>query len=595
MAERRGNRQLAALIEEAGFSHTGLARRVDQVGAEHGLDLRYDKTSVTRWLRGQQPRGAAPAIIAEVFSRRLGRRVSPQDLGFGDSPHVYAGLEFAASAAEAVDIASTLWRRDVDNRSALGRVGFVPAGLVVPSRDWLIGPGEETVATLREERAGSAGGQGRGQPAGGSAAGGSVAGGTGAAPDTTARDGRGLIPRQLGPATAHPPGPGTAGRPATPRTPGTRPPGTRAPAHRQAGGLPAVPGTAGAPGAPAGGAPGAAGAPSGVAGSGGAGGAGIVAITGDGGLRLWAPDAPPGRIGAADVAAVRTVADALRALDAAHGGGHARQAAVRYLESEAEPLLRSRYDEATGRQLFAAVAELVRLAGWTSFDIGAHGLAQRYLVQALRLSQAGADRLLGAYILVGMSRQAVHLGHGREAVQLARVARQGVAGQAPPRVMALIHAVEARGHGLLGDPRACAAELVRAEHALQRAQPGDETPPWAAFMDEAQLTDEFAHCHRDLEQYAAAARWAQESLRLRRPEYARSRMFCSAVLATARLGLGEVDEACAIGREAVRAAAALRSVRAADYAREFLRRLAPHRAAPAVRALDRELGAAVPS
>lgn len=54
------NRQLAALIAEAGFSNAGLARRVDQLGIEHGLDLRYDKTSVTRWLRGQQPRAPPP-------------------------------------------------------------------------------------------------------------------------------------------------------------------------------------------------------------------------------------------------------------------------------------------------------------------------------------------------------------------------------------------------------------------------------------------------------------------------------------------------------------------------------------------------------
>jgi hypothetical protein len=57
--QRSQNQRLSALIEEAGFSHAGLARRVDQLGIEHGLDLRYDKTSVTRWLRGQQPRGAS--------------------------------------------------------------------------------------------------------------------------------------------------------------------------------------------------------------------------------------------------------------------------------------------------------------------------------------------------------------------------------------------------------------------------------------------------------------------------------------------------------------------------------------------------------
>ncbi len=61
---------------------------------------------------------------------------------------------------------------------------------------------------------------------------------------------------------------------------------------------------------------------------------------------------------------------------------------MRYLEHETEPMLRGTYGEQTGRRLFAAAADLTRLAGWTSYDIAAHGLAQRYFVQALRLSQA---------------------------------------------------------------------------------------------------------------------------------------------------------------------------------------------------------------
>ncbi|KJY25037.1 regulator, partial [Streptomyces sp. NRRL S-495] len=137
---------MAALIEEAGFSHAGLARRVDQLGLEHGLDLRYDKTSVTRWLRGQQPRGATPALIAEVFTRRLGRRLTAQDLGLDACAPVYAGLEFAETPQEAVDIVASMWRKDNGPQSELRRIAFTPAGLVVPSRDWLIGRTDERVA-----------------------------------------------------------------------------------------------------------------------------------------------------------------------------------------------------------------------------------------------------------------------------------------------------------------------------------------------------------------------------------------------------------------------------------------------------------------
>ncbi|MFD6281039.1 regulator [Streptomyces sp. NPDC060209] len=519
--QRTPNRRLSALIAEAGFSHAGLARRVDQLGLEHGLDLRYDKTSVTRWLRGQQPRGTTPALIAEVFTRRLGRRLSAQDLGLDACAPVYAGLEFAATPAEAVDIVSGLWRKDSGSHAELRRIAFTPAGLVVPSRDWLIGRADEWV-------------------------------GRGESPDRP--NGSTGLPAPRTPAEAH---------------------GARATnGLHQANGS----GTLQAPGA-------------------GAQGVRAGGPRGPGSSRPPAPAAPPlgvprqrqtdrgtgQRVGSGDVAALRSVGELFRTLDNAYGGGHARQALVRYLEHEAEPMLRGSYGEAIGRRLFSAAADLTRLAGWTSYDIAAHGLAQRYFVQALRLAQAAGDRAYGAFVLITMSRQAVYLGHGREAVQLARVAQQGIGSSAPPVVLALLHSVEARGHGVLGETRACVAALVRAERALGISRPGDDVPHWARYFDEAQLADEFGHCHRDLQQYRAAAQHAERSLQLRAPAYARSRLFCRVVLASARLGLGELDQACLLGAEAAQQAAEMRSVRATEYVRDFERRLEPYRDAVAVR------------
>jgi tetratricopeptide (TPR) repeat protein len=300
------------------------------------------------------------------------------------------------------------------------------------------------------------------------------------------------------------------------------------------------------------------------------------------------PPGPTGReagqrVTAGDIAALRSVGELFRTLDDMYGGGHARQALVRYLEHECEPMLRGTYGKQTGRRLFGAAADLTRLVGWTSYDIGAHGLAQRYFVQALRLSQAAGDRPYGAYALVTMSRQAVYLGHGREAVQLARVAQQGLGSSAPPVVQALLHAAEARGHGALGEVRSCTASLARAERCLEAARPGDEVPFWARSFDEAQLAHEFGHCHRDLQQYRAAAQHAERSLQLRAPAYARSRLFCRVVLATARLGLGDLDQACRLGAEAAAQAADMRSVRALEYVRDFERRLEPYKDATPVR------------
>ncbi|MEU6239208.1 regulator [Kitasatospora sp. NPDC047058] len=519
------NGQLAALIEEAGFSHAGLARRVDQLGLEHGLDLRYDKTSVTRWLRGQQPRGATPALIAEVFTRRLGRRLTAQDLGLDACAPVYAGLEFAETPQEAVDIVASMWRKDNGPQSELRRIAFTPAGLVVPSRDWLIGRTDERVArdgsTLpRPDAAGS----------------------QAAAPNAPA-----AVPAR-GPALGGPPAPVVRS---------TASPAAAA-AQAGAGALGRVPTQSRRP---------------------------PIAVEPPYTDPAREPR-PALRVGRGDIAAIRAVGDLFRALDHAYGGGHARQALVRYLESEAEPMLRGRYGEQIGRALFGAVADLTRLAGWTSFDIAAHGLAQRYFVQALRLSQAAGDRALGGYVLVTMSQQAVHLGHGREAVQLARVAQQGVGTAVPPTVQALLHAAEARGHGLLGDVRACTTALVRSERSLAAARVGDELPSWARYFDEAQLSDEFAHCYRDLQQWRTSAQHAEKSLRLRSPAYARSRIFCRLVLATARLGMGDLDEACSMATDALRAAGEMRSARSLEYVRDFHRRLTPYRGSPVARAFE---------
>ncbi|MEU0359733.1 regulator [Streptomyces cyaneofuscatus] len=579
--QRTPNRRLASLIAEAGFSHAGLARRVDQLGLEHGLDLRYDKTSVTRWLRGQQPRGTTPALIAEVFTRRLGRRLSAQDLGLDACAPVYAGLEFAATPAEAVDIVSGLWRKDSGTHTELRKIAFTPAGLVVPSRDWLIGRADEWVA----RDGGSAQPPAPHRRASAGMAGGATAPGgrTEAQAQAPGRTDGGLrtdlrgAPRSGG--SVRP-----AGRPATghPLPAGAQP--SADPSGR------ARPGLAGT-GALPGGLPGS-GAVSGTSGvSSGTSGASSGASGASAGTealpvvpRQRQTERGPGlRVGNGDVAALRSVGELFRTLDHTYGGGHARQALVRYLEHEAEPMLRGSYGEATGRRLFAAVADLTRLAGWTSFDIAAHGLAQRYFVQALRLAQAAGDRGYGAYVLITMSRQAVYLGHGREAVQLARVAQQGIGSAAPPLVQALLHSVEARGHGILGEARACTAALTRAEHALETARPGDEAPTWARPFDEAQLAHELGHCHRDLQQYRAAAQHAERSLQLRAPAYARSRLFCRVVLASARLGLGELEQACRLGAEAAQQASEMRSVRAAEYVRAFERSLEPYRDAAPVR------------
>ncbi|QPP08238.1 transcriptional regulator [Streptomyces bathyalis] len=156
LVARQPNEKLQALIQEANCSNAGLARRVNLCGMEHGLDLRYDKTSVARWLRGQRPRGRTPAVISEALGRKLGRTVTLEEIGMSDGRNQASavGLHFAPTVAGAVEEACELWRSDVGGRGLLGGATVTSSALVEPSRDWLITPPDEQVARSAGARVG---------------------------------------------------------------------------------------------------------------------------------------------------------------------------------------------------------------------------------------------------------------------------------------------------------------------------------------------------------------------------------------------------------------------------------------------------------
>jgi hypothetical protein len=154
--EPRGpNEKLGTLLALAGISNAGLARRVNDLGAQRGLTLRYDKTSVARWVtKGMVPQGAAPHLIAAAIGSKLGRPVPLHEIGLADAdPAPEVGLAFPRDVGEAVKSATDLWKLDPGRRGPGGggiwqslAGSFAVSAYVTPASRWLITPADARVA-----------------------------------------------------------------------------------------------------------------------------------------------------------------------------------------------------------------------------------------------------------------------------------------------------------------------------------------------------------------------------------------------------------------------------------------------------------------
>lgn len=291
---------------------------------------------------------------------------------------------------------------------------------------------------------------------------------------------------------------------------------------------------------------------------------------------------PTGRsVAPADVDRLRSTTDAFDHLDGQYGGGHARTAFVEYLSTELPALLRGDYSEHTGQELFRTAAQATLLCAWMSYDSAAHGLAQRYFIQSLRLADSSGDRLLASSVLDAMSHQATFLGRFHEAANLARAANQGSATHGSKALAAHFYVMEARALARVGDAAACDRAMSAAVREYE-GRNADRDPEWFQYFDEAELAAELGHCNRDLGRAIDASSYAAQSVGLN-GESARSDFFATMVLADAYLDQREVDQACEVALRALQIGEQLKSARCVTYVDEFRQRLSQVRDSPVVR------------
>ncbi|MEO3810755.1 hypothetical protein ABGB17_17275 [Sphaerisporangium sp. B11E5] len=293
---------------------------------------------------------------------------------------------------------------------------------------------------------------------------------------------------------------------------------------------------------------------------------------------------------------VQAMIDMFDEMDNRYGGGGVRASIVHYLSTQLVPMLQQRHMPVRQKQhLYTSAAKLAATAGWCSYDSADYGLAERYMIQSLRLCAEGGDRVLGGQIFAGMSHLATSLGHPAEGVSLARAGLATAKSAGSSLGLMRLHVMAARGYAALRDSRQATASLHAAGTALEDSQGSAEESPWVRFLDHHYLEAEAALVHRDLGEAQQAERLATASVRAngdRRRRQAISR----SVLATALLQQDRLDEAIATASNALDLLGDVHSERSVQALRDFRGRLAPRRNEAIVRDFERKarpvLGAA---
>lgn len=276
----------------------------------------------------------------------------------------------------------------------------------------------------------------------------------------------------------------------------------------------------------------------------------------------------PQRVGATEVSELRTLTEALRAYDAAHGGGSCRDAILAHTRW-AEAMLNADMTDPVRADLLSAVTDLKTVAGWTAHDLGLAQEARSYIAQAVQTAKDADDPGHTAIALHHLGRVPLDNGDPTEALKLFQLGQISAQDSRSSSIVSLLLVDQAMAYAHVGDARQATTALRRAEDEYAHAN-HDEDPVFLRFFDRGALETHAARTHSALGltdggHREEAVKRLQRAIAEAPTARARQRAFNLAWLATCHLADGDTTTGTALGAQALDAVRDLRSVRILDH------------------------------
>ncbi|MFE4970947.1 hypothetical protein ACFRAR_02375 [Kitasatospora sp. NPDC056651] len=287
------------------------------------------------------------------------------------------------------------------------------------------------------------------------------------------------------------------------------------------------------------------------------------------------------RVGPGEVETVRAMTDRIAGILDELGAAHARPMAAAFLVNSVGPWLQASGTARVRADLLAAAADLTYLTGWMAMYETAHGLGQKYYVQALELAREAQDHVTYCRTLRGMALQASNLGYGPKALELADSAAEA-APASGPRLRAFLSGQQAHGAAMVKDRRQAFARLAETETALGQAEGRNDS---VGGYDEAAYHFHVSHVLYELGDLPGAIKELQLSNRVRPANEKQGRVHGNGLLARRQMELGHVEAACATWDTFLDDYVTISSVRGDEHFRALDASLPTHAANRTVRRL----------